>query len=77
MVCFNSSANVIVYYLNGKKLRDAWIETYGNCCCCCGPAGANRGKKTGQVRGLRTGKRGIVPWNLPNRVKNYVKYTTV
>ena len=29
LVCFNSSVNFAIYYLNGKKLRKAWIDTYG------------------------------------------------
>ncbi len=33
-VCFNSSANFLIYYLNGQKFRSAWMETYG---CWCQP----------------------------------------
>ena len=33
-VCFNSSANFIVYYLNGEKFRRAWLDTYGWCFGC-------------------------------------------
>ena len=35
LVCFNSSANFLIYYLNGEKFRRAWVETYGEKCCCC------------------------------------------
>ena len=35
LVCFNSSANFLIYYLNGEKFRRAWVETYGNRFCCC------------------------------------------
>jgi hypothetical protein len=34
LVCFNSSTNFLIYYLNGKKFRKAWIDTYGSCWCC-------------------------------------------
>jgi len=34
LVCFNSSTNFLIYYLNGKKFRKAWIETYGVTFCC-------------------------------------------
>ena len=26
LVCFNSSANFVVYYLNGEKFRELWME---------------------------------------------------
>jgi hypothetical protein len=29
LVCFNSSANFLVYYLSGRKFRTAWMEAYG------------------------------------------------
>jgi hypothetical protein len=38
MVCVNSSVNFVIYYVNGSKFRQAWIQTYGplfqcfNCC---------------------------------------------
>ena len=35
LVCFNSSTNFLIYYLNGEKFRRAWVETYGGWCCCC------------------------------------------
>ena len=35
LVCFNSSTNFLIYYLNGEKFRRAWFETYGGWCCCC------------------------------------------
>ena len=25
LVCFNSSANFVVYYLNGEKFREEWF----------------------------------------------------
>lgn len=31
LVCVNSSANFLIYYLNGRKFRIAWLETYGRC----------------------------------------------
>jgi len=31
LVCFNSSANFLIYYLNGEKFRKAWVETYSKC----------------------------------------------
>lgn len=35
LVCCNSSANFLIYYLNGEKFRKAWIDTYGALCCFC------------------------------------------
>ena len=29
MVCFNSSANFLIYYMCGSKFRNAWNSTYG------------------------------------------------
>ncbi len=34
LVCFNSSTNFLIYYLNGEKFRRAWVETYGSWCDC-------------------------------------------
>lgn len=31
LVCFNSSANFVVYYVSGRKFRKAWLELYGPC----------------------------------------------
>jgi len=31
LVCLNSSANFLIYYLNGEKFRKAWVEVYGGC----------------------------------------------
>ena len=28
LVCFNSSANFLIYYVYGSKLRKTWVETY-------------------------------------------------
>lgn len=33
LVCFNSSANFLIYYLNGEKFRKAWVDAYGQCLC--------------------------------------------
>lgn len=27
-VCFNSTANFVIYYMNGEKFRSAWLDTY-------------------------------------------------
>ena len=35
LVCFNSSTNFLIYYLNGEKFRRAWVETFGWSFCCC------------------------------------------
>ena len=29
LVCLNSSANFLIYYVYGSKLRNTWLETYG------------------------------------------------
>ena len=34
LVCVNSSANFLIYYLNGRRFRIAWLETYGHCFGC-------------------------------------------
>lgn len=34
LVCINSSANFLIYYLNGHKFRQAWLDTYGWCFGC-------------------------------------------
>ncbi|TRY72989.1 hypothetical protein TCAL_08731 [Tigriopus californicus] len=31
LVCFNSAANFLIYYLSGQKFRLAWLHTYGPC----------------------------------------------
>ena len=28
LVCLNSSANFLIYYVYGSKLRNTWLETY-------------------------------------------------
>jgi hypothetical protein len=33
LVCLNSSANFLIYYLNGEKFRRAWVDAYGQCLC--------------------------------------------
>ena len=42
LVCFNSSANFVIYLLGGEKFRRVWCETYcspligsSKCCLCC------------------------------------------
>ena len=35
LVCVNSSANFLIYYVRGEKFRLAWIETFGSCWCQC------------------------------------------
>ena len=34
-ICVNSSADFLIYYVNGEKFRQAWLETFGFWCCCC------------------------------------------
>ncbi|TRY73600.1 hypothetical protein TCAL_08729 [Tigriopus californicus] len=31
LVCFNSAANFVVYYVSGRKFRKAWLDLYGPC----------------------------------------------
>jgi hypothetical protein len=33
LVCLNSSANFLIYCLNGEKFRKAWVDAYGKCLC--------------------------------------------
>ena len=35
LVCVNSSANCLIYYVRGEKFRLAWMETFGTCWCKC------------------------------------------
>ena len=54
LVCFNSSANFLIYYLNGEKFRRAWVETYGNRCCCCACKTTDRSSGGLVMQSIRT-----------------------
>ena len=54
LVCFNSSANFLIYYLNGEKFRRAWVETYGRSCCCCGCKNIEPAATTTMTIGMHT-----------------------
>ena len=54
LVCFNSSANFLIYYLNGEKFRRAWVETYGERCCCCVCKTADRSPGGVAMQSVRT-----------------------
>jgi len=47
LVCVNSSANFLIYYVRGEKFRLAWIETFGSCWCqCCKQSNSPEGSAT-------------------------------
>jgi len=47
LVCVNSSANFLIYYVRGEKFRLAWIETFGSCWCqCCKQTNSPDGSAT-------------------------------
>jgi hypothetical protein len=62
LVCLNSSANFLIYYLNGEKFRKAWVETYGErCCCCFAKSGDDRSPGRFTMQTLKTDNHCMLP----------------